>query len=977
MAFNTIYYGSFNDNVNQDRIDIYIKQDGFAGTAEKLLLDENPLLISYPSKEFDYQIFGCGAKINIINQSGDFYKYDSLFSVPERSNYVEVIKTPKSGDPSIYLFQGYILPEMYSSKLGKNIKLTIPATDRLSTLDRYTPWIFVDTSVYRAQEYIDALSIISSILYDADITNVIAVNNTLENINYRRIPGADTVFNNVWLQSDNFSESTSEIQDDKKCLENILKTFYSRVYYSNGKWMVERISDLDKDVKNFTVYPKEVSSYLLSVPNDRINISCHEQNALADSLELSYNPGYNKLITNLKFKKPESLVENIWTDFKYYTKEVSVNSTLPLPKQRRWMTSAIRGNVLVRPSVSYSGINNSVLWAKQIGGYLTDEEWFDEFFSTMFLFSPKSNISTDPTIINVAYKYGFLPTWASVATGFASDASQNATKILSRFALRACDRNGKDWWIAKSNPNDTSTYWKDTVYTFDTSISWADIKENNYILEVNEKIDISNPIITDVSVCTYYVKKHTNEGYWFYPFIEANPKDVWVAKTYTIPAKTQYIGELYLDIYDVFHNYRGLSPLHSNGWYYQGFGGVYMGDCDVDVATPKYPDQLEASMGYFYSTVTKELGIFDTSTILYTNGLYNIDSSENMRSIGKWRDSSTDNYIRIQEKYMEDLSQMLSTPKYKFSIDIRSKDSSLFTLGHLYNHDALRYPDNSLIDFMCNGLEYNVKENSYRLDLLEYVGDDNWRVNPATPYFSIDTSSISYTWDSQAGDKIVDISTNLSSWSIDSSEDWISHSISGDGPLWHCTIDCSQNIGGERDGSVWFIPGDASFNPQVVSIHQDVSSNFTLDISFNGLSATDASIILLDLPEGINVDISIYGFCEAYAYSDSYYCGDMASYADLAVNEISLAFAQTDQIDCGEDSNVNDSNTQLYEDASKGSAIKLSFSGEDYYAWNDGERMSNGYFIVSAVLANTSTPVEFIHNKIEWGTDHTPFISHT
>ena len=78
-----------------------------------------------------------------------------------------------------------------------------------------------------------------------------------------------------------------------------------------------------------------------------------------------------------------------------------------------------------------------------------------------------------------------------------------------------------------------------------------------------------------------------------------------------------------------------------------------------------------------------------------------------------------------------------------------------------------------------------------------------------------------------------------------------------------------------------------------------------------------------------------------------------------------------------EDSNVNDSNTQLYEDASKGSAIKLSFSGEDYYAWNDGERMSNGYFIVSAVLANTSTPVEFIHNKIEWGTDHTPFISHT
>ena len=93
------------------------------------------------------------------------------------------------------------------------------------------------------------------------------------------------------------------------------------------------------------------------------------------------------------------------------------------------MTSAIKGNVLVRPSVSYSGINNSVLWAKQIGGYLTDEEWFDEFFSTMFLFSPKSNISTDPTIINVAYKYGFLP----IGQVLLQDLQVMLLKMLLRF----------------------------------------------------------------------------------------------------------------------------------------------------------------------------------------------------------------------------------------------------------------------------------------------------------------------------------------------------------------------------------------------------------------------------------------------------------------------------------------------------------------------------------------------------------------
>ena len=48
--------------------------------------------------------------------------------------------------------------------------------------------------------------------------------------------------------------------------------------------------------------------------------------------------------------------------------------------------------------------------AKQIGGFLTDEEWFDEFFSTMFLFSPKSNLSTDP----VSYTHLTLPTIYSV-----------------------------------------------------------------------------------------------------------------------------------------------------------------------------------------------------------------------------------------------------------------------------------------------------------------------------------------------------------------------------------------------------------------------------------------------------------------------------------------------------------------------------------------------------------------------------------
>lgn len=830
MAFNTIYTGSFDENINGDRIDIYIQQDGFTGEPSTLLLDANPLIISYPTKEFDNQIFGCGAKINIINDSGDFFKYDSLFSTPERSNYVEIIKTPASGDPSIFLFQGYILPDLYSSKLGKNIQLTIPATDRLATLDRYTPWILVDASGYRSKEYIDGLSMVTSMLYDADVTNIVKVNNTLQNINYQRDPSHDTILNNIWLQADNFQER-DKIENDKEVLEKILQSLYSRVYYFNGAWHIERFKDLSES-RTYTVYPKETSTYSEFKPNNIINLSSIRKKTIAGSEELSYNPGNSKLIVNLKYKKPESLVENFFEDFSYYTKEVSTASTLPLPKQRRWMFSTTKSNILVsnpRTVYPYGGIEESCfLWAKQFGFQpfygLTDEEWFDEFFSTMFLYSAKENTASNPTSLSVKFKQGFAPTLGATIAKYQSplsdptDASINAVKYLSRFALRACDRNGKDWWVAKSNPNDTSTYWSETVYTFDTSTSWLDIKENNYIIEIDEQIDISDPILTDVSITHYYVKTHTNQGYWFYPFIEANPKDIWVQKTYVTPTNPQYINELYLDVYDVFHDVRPTgSPEHSNGWYYNSFSMAWMGDFDVDCATEKYPDILEASIGYYYNTVKKDLHIFDTSTILYTNGIYNMDESDFLRSIQSWRDKPIDPFMKLQEQYMNDLSQQLAYPRYQLDIDIISNDSSILNMGYLYTYDPLKYPDDTSILFICNGLEYNVKQNAYKLSLEEFISDDSYRLPERIPLFTYEPSTISFSYDTEAlTDNTVEIATNLY-YNIASSENWISWNIDTSNNI---TIDVSYNSGSStRKGSVWFIP-DSSYARQV-SISQN------------------------------------------------------------------------------------------------------------------------------------------------------------
>ena len=949
MSYSTIYYASFNDNVNEDRIDIYIKQDGFTGEPSALLLDSNPLVITYPTKDFDSQIFGCGAEINVINNTGNFSQYDTLFSVPERSNYIEIIKTPSSGDASIFIFQGYILPDMYSSRLGKNTTLTIPATDRLSTLDRYTPWILVDTSSYRAHEYLDALSLTSSILYDADITNTIKINNTLQNVNYQRDPSNDTIFNNIFFQADNFQDA-DKIENDKEVLEKILQVLYSRAYYFNNAWYIERLQNLTQS-RNYTVYPKESSIYSEIVPNTIIDLSCTDKKTIANSAEISFNPGNSKLIVNLKFKKPESLVENFWSDYQYYTKEVSVDSLLPLPKQRRWMTNGSSNAFLIRPEVAFSGIDNCYLLSKQWGLLApTDADWFEDFFSTNFVFSPKSSTSTDPTIITYSYKRGFHPTWAEVATSFASDASQNALKILSRIALRACDNNGNDHWIAKSNPDDVSTYWSDTVYTFDVSTSWEDIKENNFIWEISDKIDISYPVISDTSTISYSYWRHTNEGYWFYPFIEANPKDTWVTKTYEVPSELQYIGSLYLDVYDVFHDYRGSKSASSTGWYYSGFGGVYTGDFDVDAATPTYPDMLEASMGYFYNTLSKDLHIFDTSTVQYTNGIYNLGDDDLYRSIWKWRDAPIEPWLSIQEQYMNDLSQQVAYARYKFNVDVLSNDSSLFSIGYLYKHESLKYPDDTDILFMCNGLQYNVKQNAYRLSLEEYIADESYRLPEKVTEFTYEPSEITFDYDSTAlTDNNVDVTTNMY-YAIDTSEDWIYWTANSSNNI---TIDVSYNSGSSRDGSVWFIP-DSSY-ARAVSVHQNEKVAW---LTF--LSSGDVSLGGITEDESIDFEGEMFGSVSAESQPGYGPYTGAASFDWRTTNIIDYSVTVSDG-----DSSTDSGSNQFQANASIGQCDGASWnctgSGGDIGGSYDGD----GYIIInSAVIHGTTTDVSLIYNKL-------------
>ena len=753
MAYTLIHTGSFEDN-RGDRVDVHIYSNASSPPAfSPLILDGNPISIEYPTQEFDSQLFGCGARINVINDSSNFFRYDHLFSAPERSIKVEIIKTSPDLDSSIFLFQGYVLPQLYSSTLEKNIRVTIPATDQLKLLEKINPYLLIDTSSYRAEEIINAYDLIYNTIYDLDVVPELAINNSIYNINYEKTP-TSTVFNNVFFDANNFADKEG-LFDDKKILEMILKSFYSRMYYYNGRWYIDRIKDMATYDKNYAVFNdiEDVSTYSFIDSNARINLSDH--NVIAQSANFSYEPGYQKVVLKLNYKQPESLLDNYYWDFQYFTQEVSLNifpTPYPMPRHRKWMMSATDSSLLAETYVDVNIPQGLTFFLNIDWAPINNAKWDwlgNQFASSMFQFNP---VSPD-TVVSVKYDYSLDP------------ASVGDSSIRGAFALRTVNSAGTNYWIAKSNKNDTSTYWSTTPYLFTKEDRMTNLTSNK--LEMNSQINITRPLVTNPT----YSRKVKRQPMipWF---LFGKRKEKWETFTYENPHASQLVHEMYLDIYGC---------RKSSGSLMLGMKTQF-GNVDVDIAPTRYPDILEASLGNFLSIKNVDIDIFDASTILYTNNAFNFDGSLMMRTINKWRDSSTENWLTLQEQLLQDYAQVYGSPRYVLEVDVKSKDASMFSMGNIYTHTDIRDPINGKpLEFIATGMKFNVKDNAYRLTLHEHIADDNWRIKdpstitpPPDPdpsvgpiedsfYVDIDASGLFYRYngDECTGMNGVDISTNV------------------------------------------------------------------------------------------------------------------------------------------------------------------------------------------------------------------------
>ena len=72
-------------------------------------------------------------------------------------------------------------------------------------------------------------------------------------------------------------------------------------------------------------------------------------------------------------------------------------------------------------------------------------------------------------------------------------------------------------------------------------------------------------------------------------------------------------------------------------------------------------------------------------------------------------------------------------------------------------------------------MDYNVVENTYRLNLMEFIADDSWRIDVSIAevgdYFITDISSLAFNFDGTSPDDTIGISTNVT-WEVSTNVFW-------------------------------------------------------------------------------------------------------------------------------------------------------------------------------------------------------------
>lgn len=645
MAYNTIYYATFPDRTGST-INLYIKQKDYAGASEKLLLSEDPIIVSTANRYYPETIYGTGATISIVNDSSNLLKYTTLFGDTEKQNYILITK-----DTSTKIFEGYIYPDLFSQEIKQNSLVSMPGTNYLSQLDKKELTITQPTYLYTyTPGGFNAENLLHEAIWATDLSLDIAVNNKIRS-DQMVISDTSTLFDYILINRNLYVTETGESKDSKFVLQSILKTFYSRIYYYNGKWYIERIKDILTRPKTFTNYGANgvVSSF--TVPNDRISLC--STNYLINQNTISYESGKKKVRITRNNVKSDNVINKNICDLEVSTGE--------RPNYGQWIFHVdLESEVphILHECYKDRNITNGVKITDTDAA--THPYQWDRYLSTKIAIHP-----AEFNRYTVSYRYSFATqhgkdnrTYCASFRLRAENVDDPTTFSYVGTYLDILTNEYKFKWYDERDFN-TGQEELETATYFTTCWTQSDIDPHKGVLEVSVDIDLSDLLLDGIYAPNFIDRTSTSVPPKLFSMMMGDlqaqaVKYLWIdihPLTYRIinsnQAQNQTSGSRNkLERTDTFNyyytfNYPNPYPYYNNILPYYDVT-QYFGDIAIDAQIDQEYDILEGDISTNYiDTFNVDLDIFDVVNDIYINGIYTMDASGILIKQSYWNDDSS------------------------------------------------------------------------------------------------------------------------------------------------------------------------------------------------------------------------------------------------------------------------------------------------------------------------------------------------
>jgi hypothetical protein len=637
--------------------------NGYSGAITNIKLAGEPLTIEKPRKKFDEPIFSGGATVRVLPQS--FLPMKDLFGGGELS--VKILITLDG----LVIFNGFVVPVLYNDPYtGLPEVIEIPATDGLSHLKN------VDTYIPPLGDFVSILELIQENLSKTGLELPLRIRDLLKDASHST--GDPLSQTKILVKS---LTSKGEPLKAYEVIENVLLAKYSRLYQHEGKWWVERISDIHDGLS--TSFNYEAYDFNSKTPNtpEQLNNSIKHLRTdvkITEARSLSYERGTKEIYVEQELEDFAS-----WWNFKELWEITTPPSAIPTDT----------AGTIPSPNVRQFRKNETIeLFHTTNSGYAgrlefegvdlpsgAPTQW--DTLATRIKIAYDENSPTpfeDEIVVKMTYLHSFYT-------------PNNENAYMSGLAVRV-KNDTEDFFIYKNIQPNFEDFRRDTS------------GNQRLILKgVKKKIENSGGSSTTKSTHTWNIPISD-----FKNFLEAD-------------------NDVFLYLTPVYYNGGTLLKENEDDKFNKANFNTYM----------VYLENLEIFINKGNDPNNKLVGIIDEKNVGETGVDIIYSNLKDFAFIGdlfssdwvfadKWS-TANDNIaignLTIQERLIHDLFQFYQKPRFKLSLECKPSDQL---------HPAQIFKDNEIDPdrkFMIDGLIWNVKWNRYALNLIEHVGFDGVTIN--------------------------------------------------------------------------------------------------------------------------------------------------------------------------------------------------------------------------------------------------------